>query len=135
MMRLRRVGSATLASLFFAIAVTPLFGLDLLPVGRDAAAAKDVTADVLYLFVVCSATFANLATFCIFYLRRRRPLSSVAPLLYFCFWCFIFAPMYISAYSQLQSTDILLLALLSVLILVFFRENQREAKFILSNEW
>ena len=133
-MRLRQVGSVTLASLFFAIAVTPLFGLDLLPVGRDAAA-KDVTADHLYLFVVCSATFANLATFCIFYLRRRRPLSSVAPLLYFCFWCFIFAPMYISAYSELKSTDISLLAFLLALILVFFRENQREANIIFSNEW
>ena len=133
-MRLRQVGSVTLASLFFAIAVTPLFGLDLLPVGRDAAA-KDVTADHLHLLVVCSATFANLATFCIFYLRRRRPLSSVAPLLYFCFWCFIFAPMYISLYSQWQSTDILLLAFLLASTLVFFRENQRQAKIIFSDKW
>ena len=135
MMRLRQVGSVTLASLFFVIAVTPLFDLGLLPVGRDAAAAKNVTADYLYLFVACSATFANLATFCIFYLRRRRPLSSVAPLLYFCFWCFIFAPMYISIYSQWQSTDILLLAFLLASTLVFFRENQREAKIIFSDEW
>ena len=135
MMRLRQVGSVTLASLFFAIAVTPLFGLELLPVGRDAAADVNVTADDLYLFVVFSATFANLATFCTFYLRRRRPLSSVAPLLYFCFWCVIFAPTYISAYSQLQPTDILLLAFLLALTIVFFRENQREAKIVFSNEW
>jgi hypothetical protein len=134
-MRLRQVGSVTLASLFFAIAVTPLFGVELLPVGRDATAAANVTADNLYLFVACSATFANLATFCIFYLRRRRPLSSVAPLLYFCFWCFIFAPAYISAYSQLQPTDILVLAFLLALTGVFFRENQREAKIVFSNEW
>ena len=134
MMRLRQVGSVTLASLFFAIAVTPLFGLELLPVGRDAAADVNVTADDLYLFVVFSATFANLATFCTFYLRRRRPLSSVAPLLYFCFWCVIFAPTYISAYSQLQPTDILLLAFLLALTIVFFRENQREAKIFFSNE-
>ena len=117
------------------IAVTPLFDLGLLPVGRDAAAAKNVTADYLYLFVACSATFANLATFCIFYLRRRRPLSSVAPLLYFCFWCVIFAPTYISAHSQLQPTDILLLAFLLALTIVFFLENQREAKTVFSNEW
>lgn len=134
-MRLRRIGSVTLAALFFAIAVTPLFGLKFFTVGRDAAAAVNATADDLYLFVVYSATFANLATFCIFYLRRRRPLSSVAPLLYFCFWCFIFALLYIFAYSNLHSTDILLLTFLLALTVMFFRENQREAKIVFSNEW
>ena len=48
-MRLRRVGAVTLASLFFAIAVSPLFSLELLPVGRDAAVAVNLTADDLYL--------------------------------------------------------------------------------------
>ena len=133
--RLRHVGSITLASLFFVIAVTPLFDLGLLPVGRDAAAAKNVTADYLYLFVVCSATFANLATFCIFYLRRRRPLSSVAPLLFFCSWTLIFQPAFVLAYQEVNSQHIMFYLFTLVLVLVLYRENKNEAKTIFVNEW
>ena len=134
-MRVFRVALLMLTLLMLSIACLPIFGLDLVLFGRVELEAANVDDSNIHLFMVRSAAFATFATFAFNFLRRRRPLSSVAPLLYFCFWCFIFAPAYISAYSQLQPTDILVLAFLLALTSVFFRENQREAKIIFSDEW
>ena len=119
----------------FSIAVLPLFNLDFTAMSQGRLAEANVNADNLYLFVVNSATFGTLATFSFLHFRRRRPLSSIAPLLYFCFWCFVFAPIYIFVYSQLQSEDIILLACLFALIAILFHENQRAAKTVFLNEW
>lgn len=118
-----------------AMAALPLFGLDLILIGKGELVEASVDDSNLHLFMVRSAAFATFASFILNYLRRRRPLSSVAPLLYFCNWALIFAPVYIATYSSLQWKQVVFLLLTAALSLILFRENAREAKTIFVNEW
>jgi len=74
---------ALIATLLTFVAIMPLFGYDLvihklalLPTDRYA-------SDVTHLVLTRSAAFGTLAFFCINFLRRKRPWSSVAPMLVF----------------------------------------------------
>ena len=124
-----------LGLLMAVMAALPLFGLDLILIGKGELVAVFVDDSNLHLFMVRSAAIATFACFILNYLRRRRPLSSVAPLLYFCVWALIFAPAYIAVYSSLQWRQAAFLLLTAILSLILFRENQREAKTIFVNEW
>ena len=104
-------------------------------VGRGAGEAANVEDSKRHLVMVRSAAFATFATFAFNFLRRRRPLSSVAPLLFFCSWTLIFQPAFVLAYQEVNSQHIMFYLFTLVLVLILYRENKDEAKTIFVNEW
>ena len=117
------------------IAFLPIFGLDLVLFGRVELEVVNVDDSNIHLFMVRSAAFATFATFVFNFLRRRRPLSSVAPLLFFCSWALIFQPAFVLAYQEITSQHIIFYLFTLVLALILYRENKNEAKRIFVDEW
>ena len=134
-MRIFRVALIILTLLMLSMAVLPIFGLDLVLFGRFELEAANVNDSNMHLFMVRSAAFATLTTFAFNFLRRRRPLSSVAPLLFFCSWALIFQPAYVFAYHEVNLQQIIFYLFTLVLMLILSRENKAEAKKIFLNEW
>ena len=134
-MRIFRVALIILTLLMLSMAVLPIFGLDLVLFGRFELGAANVDDSNTHLFMVRSAAFATLATFAFNFLRRRRPLSSVAPLLFFCSWALIFQPAYVLAYHEVTLQHIIFYLFTLVLMLILSRENKAEAKKIFVNDW
>lgn len=134
-MRVFRAALIMLTLLMLSMAVLPIFGLDLVLFGRFELEAANVVDSNIHLFMVRSAAFATLATFAINFLRRRRPLSSVAPLLFFCSWTLIFQPAYAFAHHEINLQHIIFYLFTLALVLILFRENKAEAKTIFVNEW
>ena len=124
-----------LALLMAIMAGLPLLGLDLVLIGKGELVEVSIDDSNLHLFMVRSAAFATFASFTLNYFRRRRPLSSVAPLMYFCVWASIFAPAYIAVYSNLHWRQAAFLLFTATLALILFRENERESKTIFVDEW
>ena len=134
-MRIFNAALLLLTILMVIMALLPLFGLDLVLMGEWKLRSAQIDETNRHLNMVRSAAFASFASFSVNYLRRRRPLSSVAPLLYFCVWALLFAPVYIFMYSEFQVADIAFLLFVFVITVVLYRENQREAKTIFVEEW
>ena len=88
-----------------------------------------------YLHIIRSSTFASMAFFGINYLRRKRPLSSVAPLLVFVSFLVIYAPVYLIIRGDSQWWEWATFTFMIALTVIFFRENQAEAKKIFLNDW
>ena len=130
-----RAALIMLTLLMLSIAFLPIFGLDLVLFGRVGLEAAHVDGSNIHLFMVRSAAFATLATFTFNFLRRRRPLSSVAPLLFFCSWTLIFQPAFVLAYQEINSQHIVFYLFTLVLVLILYRENKNEAKTIFVSEW
>ena len=134
-MRIFNTALLLLAILMAVMALLPLFGLDLVLMGEGKLRSARIDEANLHLNMVRSAAFASFASFSVNYLRRRRPLSSVAPLLYFCIWALFFAPAYVFMYSEFQLADVTFLLFVFVITVVLYRENQKEAKTIFVEEW
>ena len=130
-----RAALVMLTLLMLSIAFLPIFGLDLVLFGRIGLDAANVDDSNIHLFMVRSATFATLATFALNFLRRRRPLSSVAPLLFFCSWTLIFQPAFVLAYHEVTLQHIMFYLFTLLLVLILYRENKNEAKTIFVDEW
>lgn len=125
----------SLALLMAVMAVLPLNGMDLVLLGKGELTNVLIDESNLHLYMVRSAAFATFATFSLNYLRRRRPLSSVAPLLYFCTWALVFGPAYLFVYASPNWKQAAFLVFTCVLVFILFRENEREAKTIFVDEW
>ncbi len=134
-MRIFNTALLLLTILMAVMALLPLFGLGLVLMGEGKLRSAQIDEANLHLNMVRSAAFASFASFSVNYLRRRRPLSSVAPLLYFCIWALFFAPAYIFTYSEFQLADVTFLVFVFVITVVLYRENQKEAKTIFVEEW
>ena len=125
----------SLAMLMAVMAVLPLVSLDLVLIGKGRLSNVVVDESNLHLYMVRSAAFATFANFSLNYLRRRRPLSSVAPLLYFCVWALVFGPAYLLIYASYNWKQGMFFIFTAALVLFLFRENNREAKTIFVDEW
>ena len=134
-MRIFNMALLLLTILMAIMALLPLFGLDLVLMGEWKLRSAQIDETNQHLNMVRSAAFASFVSFSVNYLRRRRPLSSVAPLLYFSVWALFFAPIYIFMYSEFQLADVAFLIFVFVITVVLYRENQREAKTIFVEEW
>ena len=134
-MRIFNAALLLLTILMVVMALLPLFGMDLVLMGEWKLRSAQIDETNQHLNMVRSAAFASFASFSVNYLRRRRPLSSVAPLLYFCVWALLFAPVYVFTYSEFQLADVAFLLFVFVITVVLYRENQREAKTIFVEEW
>ena len=134
-MRIFNAALLLLTILMVVMALLPLFGMDLVLMGEWKLRSAQIDETNRHLNMVRSAAFASFASFSVNYLRRRRPLSSVAPLLYFCVWALLFAPVYVFTYSEFQLADVAFLIFVFVITVVLYRENQKEAKTIFVEEW
>ena len=94
-----------------------------------------LTDENTYLHVVRSAAFASMALFGINFLRNKRPLSAVAPLLVFASFLCIYAPLYLFTRGNSYWWEWASFAFMVVLVVVLFRENKAEAKKIFLNDW
>ena len=134
-MRIFNAVLMSLALLMALMAALPLYGLDLVLIGKGELITVSIDESNLHLFMVRSAAFATFATFSLNYLRLRRPLSSVAPLLYFCAWALVFGPAYVFVYASPNWKQAAFLIFTLVLIFFLYRENEREAKTIFVDKW
>ena len=134
-MRIFKTALLLLAVLMAVMALLPLFGMDLVLMGEGKLLSAQIEEANLHLNMVRSAAFASFASFSVNYLRRRRPLSSVAPLLYFCVWALFFTPTYIFIYFEFQIEDTAFLLFVFVITVVLYRENKKEAKTIFVENW
>ena len=134
-MRAFRVALLILTLLMLSMACLPIFGFDLVLFGRVGLETASVDDSNIHLFMVRSAAFGTLATFALNFLRRRRPLSSVAPLLFFCSWTLTFQPAFGLAYQEANSQHIIFYLFTLVVVRILYRENKNEAKTIFVNEW
>ena len=134
-MRIFNAALILLSVLMTLMALLPLFGMDLVIMQGGKLRTAQIDNANLHLNMVRSAAFTTFANFSVNYLRRRRPLSSVAPLLYFCVWALLFAPAYILVYSDFQIKDVAFLLFILLITAVLYRENQKESKTIFVDEW
>ena len=125
----------SLALLMAVMTALPLYGLDLVLIGKGKLTNVSIDESNLHLYKVRSAAFATFATFSLNYLRRRRPLSSVAPLLSFCAWALVFGPAYVFFFASYNWKQGLFFVFTAALVVFLYRENEREAKTIFVDEW
>ena len=123
------VGGLALALAVTAIA--PLFGLNLLIYSISL---TDEPVATNFLVIRC-ATFATLAFFSVNFLRRKRPLSSVAPMLVFCNFTVFFGAVLMIQRSQYDVLPWAVLVMIAGVALVLFRENRAQNSVIFRDRW
>ena len=117
-----------------AAAVLPLFEMNL--IASQAGLVTFVPSeDTLYLFVTRSACFATSAFYLTNFIRRRRPLSSVSPLLVLSIMHFIFGAAYILVFGFFNFSLIAFLVLLVGLSFFFYSENEKERSVLFKDSW
>ena len=91
---------------------------------------------ILRLQVVRAASFMTMAYFIFKYLRNRKPLSSVVPVLVFINFLIFFSVIYTIRSGHIWSwKEWSVFGFLLVLSWVLFRENRSEATKIFSKDW
>ena len=85
--------------------------------------------------VIRSATFATLSFFSVNFLRRKRPLSSVAPMLVFCNFTVLFGSGIMIQRSQYDFVPWLALAMIAGVAYFLFQENRAETSVIFRDSW
>ena len=113
----------------------PFFGINFVLFRGATVEPIILTDENTYLHVVRSAAFASMALFGINFLRNKRPLSAVAPLLVFASFLCIYAPLYLFTRGNSYWWEWASFAFMVVLVVVLFRENKAEAKKIFLNDW
>ena len=115
-------------------AILPLFGYNI-TLAAMAFETFNPEPESYYLHVIRSAAFMMLAFFGLNYLRRRRPLSSVAPLLVFNNFLILFGVLYqLISFSNIF-TYWVAIAMLVPLSFWLYRQNNNESRTIFSNDW
>lgn len=85
--------------------------------------------------VIRCATFATLAFFSVNFLRRKRPLSSVAPMLVFCNFTVFFGAVIMIQRAQYDVLSWVVLTMIGVLAFFLYRENRAENSVIFRDSW
>ena len=115
-------------------AILPLFGYNI-TLAAMAFETFNPEPESYYLNVIRSSAFMMLAFFGLNYLRRRRPLSSVAPLLVFNNFLILFGVLYqLISFSNIFSYWVAI-AMLVPLSFWLYRQNNNESRTIFSNDW
>ena len=130
-------GFIVLLSLYLLIAsILPLFGWQLFIYGPFKLDAFDpIVGNALFLVITKSASFMTLTFFAFNYLQNRKPLSSVAPLLVYSNFTIIFGVIFLIQSDNTQWSHWTLVFLLSVISVILFQENRKEAKKIFRDDW
>ena len=118
------------------MAVLPILGFNLILVlGPFSLEPFDPSTEPLYLFVSRSAGLATAAFFAINFLRQRRPLTSVAPLLAYANFTILFGVAYLLQTSSFQLIQLWPAPILIALSVFLFKQNQRESTKIFTKDW
>ena len=118
------------------MAVLPILGFNLILVlGPFSLEPFDPSTEPLYLFVSRSAGLATAAFFAINFLRQRRPLTSVAPLLAYANFTIFFGVAYLLQTSSFQLIQLWPAPILIALSVFLFKQNQRESTKIFTKDW
>ena len=97
---------------------------------------EDQTMIILRLQIVRAASFMTMAYFIFKYLRNRKPLSSVVPVLVFNNFLILFSVAYTVRSEHVWSwKEWSVFGFLLILSWVLFRENRSEATKIFSRDW
>ena len=126
---------ALLVILLSTAALMPLVGYHFVISRLKFIGIEELPLDFAHLLVVHSACFAALSYFGINYLRRKRPLSSVEPLLVFSVFLVIFGLGFMLLLGKTSFACFLPLGLIAILSLFLYRENQAETKTIFKDYW
>ena len=116
-------------------AFLPLAGYDLLIRHLTVVSLNDYPPEFQHLIVTRSAAFATLALFGINFLRRKRPLSSVAPMLVFCNFTLFFGVLFVVSREATDWRSWLALGLIAGLSVLLFRQNEAETRRIFKDDW
>ena len=131
-MRIFNAVVMSLALLMAVMAVLPLYGMDLVLIGKGELTNVLIDESNLHLYMVRSAAFATFATFSLNYLRRRRPLSSVAPLYIFAPGpSFLDPPMFLSMPAQTGSKERFCFSPACLFLSSFGKTNGRQNPYLL----
>ena len=130
-------GFIVLLGLYLLIAgILPLFGWQLFIYGPFKLEAFDpIVGNALFLIINKSSSFMTLSFFAFNYLQNRKPLSSVAPLLVYSNFIIIFGVILLIQSDNTQWSHWALLFFLSVISVILFQENRKEAKKIFRDDW
>jgi len=124
------------ALVLISMAVLPILGFNLILVlGPFSLEPFDPSTEPLYLFVSRSAGLATAAFFAINFLRQRRPLTSVAPLLAYANFTIFFGVAYLLQTSSFQLIQLWPAPILIALSVFLFKQNQRESTKIFTKDW
>ena len=97
---------------------------------------EDQTMIILRLQIVRAASFMTMAYFIFKYLRNRKPLSSLVPVLVFTNFLILFSVAYTVRSEHVWSwKEWSVFGFLLILSWVLFRENRSEATKIFSRDW
>ena len=125
-----------IALVLILMAVLPLLGFNLILVlGPLALEPFDPSTEPVYLFVSRSAGLATAAFFAVNFLRHRRPLSSVAPLLVYANLTLLFGVAYLLQTSSFQLIQLWPAPILIALSVFLFNQNQGESAKIFTRDW
>lgn len=125
-----------IALVLILMAVLPLLGFNLILVlGPLALEPFDPSTEPVYLFVSRSAGLATAAFFAVNFLRHRRPLSSVAPLLVYANLTLLFGVAYLLQTSSFQLIQLWPAPILIALSVFLFKQNQGESAKIFTRDW
>ena len=131
-----RIFIGLIALVLMLMAVLPLFGFNLILVlGPVALEPFDASSEPIYLFVSRSAGLATAAFFAVNFLRHRRPLTAVSPLLAYANFTLFFGIAYLLLTSSFQLINLWPAPLLIALSVFLFKQNQRESAKIFSQDW
>ena len=125
-----------IALVLILMAVLPLLGFNLILVlGPLSLEPFDPSTEPVYLFVSRSAGLATAAFFAINFLRHRRPLTSVAPLLVYANLSLLFGVAYLFQTPSFQAIQLWPVPILIALSVFLFKQNQRESAKIFTKDW
>ena len=97
---------------------------------------EEQTMIILRLQIVRAASFMTMAYFIFKYLRNRKPLSSVVPVLVFTNFLILFSVVYTLRSEHSWSwKEWLVFGFLLILSWILFKENRSEATKIFSKDW
>ena len=131
-----RIVVGFIALVLILMAVLPLLGFNLILVlGPLALEPFDPSTEPVYLFVSRSAGLATAAFFAINFLRHRRPLTSVAPLLVYANLSLLFGVAYLFQTPSFQAIQLWPVPILIALSVFLFKQNQRESAKIFTKDW
>ena len=116
-------------------AVMPLVGYHFVPSELKFINIDELPVYIFHLLIVHSACFATLGYFGINYLRRKRPLSSVEPILVFGIFLVFFYLTLIFLEGRMSWESFVALGLLVILAFFLYKENQAETRTIFKDHW
>ena len=133
---MERILTGFIALVLLPLTALPLLGFNLtLVLGLADLEPFDPSTEPVYLFVSRSAGLATAAFFAINFLRHRRPLTSVAPLLAYASFTIIFGVAYLLQTSSFQLIQLWPAPILIALTVFLFKQNQGESAKIFAKDW